>query len=95
MKTRLIVFLRAARPGHVKTRLAEAIVAAGRPWLKSLSPIYDALLDRRYELPKKYRRWLEARAAAYRQRVEASERGEISWPVLRAKPVDLARWDWE
>jgi hypothetical protein len=74
-------------------KLKEAINAAGEPWLRSLQSVYDGLLDPRYDLPKKLRLWMEGCADTYKQRIAASERGEKPWPVLRTKPLELARWD--
>ena len=76
-----------------REKLQEAINAAGEPWLRSLQSVYDALLDPRYRLPKKDRRWMEDCADAYKQRVAASERDEKPWPILRTKPIDLEKWD--
>jgi hypothetical protein len=75
--------------GNLVDLLEEVIREAGKPWLRSLSVIYDALLNPKYNIPKKDLAWMEDRAYAYSQRVAASERGEIPWPVFRTKPVEL------
>jgi hypothetical protein len=76
-----------------KDKLKAAITAAGEPRLRSLQSVYDGLLDPRYSVPKKHRRWMENCAEAYKQRVSASECGERPWPVLRTRHLELARWD--
>src|SRR5262249_40482371 len=60
VKSRVALFDSWLVPEHDLPKLDQAIIAAGEPWLRSLTTIYDALLA--YHVPKKDRAWMEERA---------------------------------
>jgi hypothetical protein len=76
-------WLTAASQAH---RLDQAVRDAGEPWMRSLGPIYDALL--KYPVDAKERRWMRDLKRRWAKRLDAG-----AWPVFRTKPVTLVKWE--
>jgi hypothetical protein len=66
--------------------LHTAVRDAGKPWLESLSRVYDALLAHPVK-PKKDVKWMNECKANWDKRVKAKQ-----WPVFRTSQVTLEDW---
>ena len=70
-------------PADAESRLDEAIVAAGEPWLRKLGPIYDVF--ERYLTTGQYGKLVREWRTRWRQRIADCEADRDTWPRFLVK----------